>query len=336
MTHEFKHMVNAYRQAQSLGHKAVMASVVALEGSSYRRPGVRMLLLENGAAFGAVSGGCVEKEIHRQAAEVFDSGIPKMMTYDGRFRLGCEGILHILLEPFAPADAFFTAFDRAISARHPFYLVSRFRREDGPSAGMGTCFESGTDSWALEGATQPDSPEVYKQELPPCQRLMIFGSEHDTVHLSGIAALMGWEVCVVVTADEQKTGDHFPGAGEFLSVIPEQLDLGILDTQTAVILMTHSYTKDLKYLLRLSETMPGYLGILGPAYRRDRLIGDLLERVEEPSAAFLDRIYGPAGLDVGAEGPQEIAVSVLAEILSVLRQTRPIALRDKKGAIHDL
>lgn len=336
MTHEFKHMVNAYRQAHQLGHKAVMASVVALEGSSYRRPGVRMLLLQNGAAYGAVSGGCVEKEVHRQAAEVFETGTPKMMTYDGRYRLGCEGILHILLEPFAPAESFVAAFDQVISERKPFHLVSRFTLEDGLSAGMGTLFGRGADTWALGPIAQPAGPETYSQTLPPCQRLMIFGGEHDAVHLSGIAAQMGWEVCVVVTADEQKSKDHFPGSTEFRSVIPEQMEVGAMDAQTAVILMTHSYTKDLKYLLRLSETAPGYLGILGPAYRRERLIGDLLERGAEPAEAFLDGIYGPAGLDIGAEGPQEIAISVLAEILSVLRQTQPIGLRDKKGAIHDL
>ncbi len=336
MTHEFKHMVNAYRQARTLGHKAVMASVVALEGSSYRRPGVRMLLLENGAAFGAVSGGCVEKEVHRQAAEVFETGIPKMMTYDGRYRLGCEGILHILIEPFAPEEPCLSAFDRVLAGRHSFHLTSHFQREDGSRAGMCTFFDNGSGTWPLGKTPQPDAAEKYRQELLPCQRLMIFGGEHDTVHLSGIAAHMGWEVCVVVTADEQKSRDHFPGATEFLSVIPEQMDLGVLDAQTAVILMTHSYTKDLKYLLRLADTTPGYLGILGPAYRRERLIGDLLERAAEPVEAFLDRIYGPAGLDIGAEGPQEIAISVLAEILSVLRQTRPIGLRDKKGAIHDL
>lgn len=328
------HMVNAYRQASQVGHKAVMASVVALEGSSYRRPGVRMLLLENGSAYGAVSGGCVEKEVHRQATEVFMTRVPKMMTYDGRYRLGCEGILHILLEPFDPGDCFFSAFNEYITGRKPFRLISYYQMEDGPKAGMGTIFEGGTERISLCQGLAPEAQEHHIQELPPCQRLMIFGGEHDAVHLSGMAALMGWEVCVVVTADEQKTREHFPGATEFLSVIPEQMEMGALDPQTAIILMTHSYTKDLKYLLRLAETRPGYLGILGPAYRRERLLGDLLDRMPEPCETFLKQIHGPAGLDIGAEGPQEIAVSILAEILSVLRQRRPVGLRNKKGSIH--
>ena len=97
MTHELKKIVKAYQQAKENGITTVLASVVALEGSSYRRPGVRMLILSDGRMIGAVSGGCVEKEIQRQAQTVFSSGNPIMMTYDGRYRLGCEGILFILI-----------------------------------------------------------------------------------------------------------------------------------------------------------------------------------------------------------------------------------------------
>ena len=95
MTHELKAIFEQIEKVQQAGVKGVLASVVALKGSSYRRPGVRMLLLENGIMVGAVSGGCVEKEIIRQADSVFQSGVPKVMVYDGRYRLGCEGILAI-------------------------------------------------------------------------------------------------------------------------------------------------------------------------------------------------------------------------------------------------
>ena len=110
MTHEFKDIVTAYLMATEKGLKTVLASVVDLDGSSYRKPGVRMLLLENGDMIGAVSGGCVEKDIARKAVSVFEDGKSKMMIYDGRFRLGCEGILYILLETFKPNDSFVSAF----------------------------------------------------------------------------------------------------------------------------------------------------------------------------------------------------------------------------------
>ena len=93
MTHEFKYIVNQAYKNQQNGFKNVLATVVYLEGSSYRKPGVRMLIAENGEITGAVSGGCVEKEVVRRAQSIFASGVPKVITYDGRYRLGCEGIL---------------------------------------------------------------------------------------------------------------------------------------------------------------------------------------------------------------------------------------------------
>ena len=110
MTHELKQIITAFEAAKFKGIQTVLATVVALEGSSYRRPGVRMLLLEDGGSVGAVSGGCVEKEVFRQADSVFKTSVPKVMTYDGRYRLGCEGILHILLEPFNPNGDLFSCF----------------------------------------------------------------------------------------------------------------------------------------------------------------------------------------------------------------------------------
>ena len=100
MTHEFKEIIESYLVAKQQGIPAVMATVVDVEGSSYRRPGVGMLLLQNGVTKGAVSGGCVEKEVFRQAQSVFETGVPKIMTYDGKYRLGCEGLLYILIETF--------------------------------------------------------------------------------------------------------------------------------------------------------------------------------------------------------------------------------------------
>src|SRR5690606_22223904 len=104
MTHEFKEIVQKGLEAKKQGLKSVLASVVDLDGSSYRRPGVRMLILDNHHMVGAVSGGCVEKEILLQSQTVFKTGQAKIMTYDGRYRLGCEGVLYILLELFQPNE----------------------------------------------------------------------------------------------------------------------------------------------------------------------------------------------------------------------------------------
>jgi xanthine/CO dehydrogenase XdhC/CoxF family maturation factor len=337
MTHEFKTIIAALKNAQKLNLKGVMASVVALDGSSYRRPGVRMLILENGSFIGAVSGGCVEKEVFRQAEEVFRTGMPKMMTYDGRYRLGCEGILYILIEPIAPSSEAFAAIERHLKNRSVFELKSYYRKAEGINPEMGTEF-IGNDLVVhqLNRTAHHYSGANFTQKMYPCKRLIIFGGEHDAVVLTEIAAQLGWEVEVVVAADEQKSSDHFPKANTLHQIIPESFELENIDSQTAVLLMTHSYSKDLKYLLRLSESKPAYFGILGPAKRRERLLNDLLEYQPEVDEAFLARIHGPAGLDLGSEGPQEIAVSILAEIIAVTKGVIPISLRNKSGAIHDL
>ena len=130
MLHELKDIIRSAKIAQSLGIKTALASVVSLDGSSYRRPGVRMSIQENGKMIGAVSGGCVEKEILRQAQRVFETNTSTLMEYDGRYRLGCEGFLYILIEPFHPTEAFFNAFEKQCFSRKSFSISSYFSKEN--------------------------------------------------------------------------------------------------------------------------------------------------------------------------------------------------------------
>ena len=335
MTHELQEILEAYREAGSAGILTVLATVTDLEGSSYRRPGVRMLIQANGKSFGAVSGGCVEKEVHRQAREVFRTGKALMMTYDGRFRLGCEGILYILIEPFRPSEAGLQALSGAIRNRFPLKLESYYTRDDGAHPGLVSVFLSGADRHYFSETSPGEGLRVFRQELPPRLRLEIIGGEHDAVALTALARNSGWEVGVTVTADEPRDIGNFPGAADFRSVNPEQWIPEEMDHQTGVILMTHSYSKDLRYLLRMVHCRPGYLAILGPANRRERLLGDLLEHHPAVEPEFLESVRGPAGIDIGAETPREIGISILAECLSVIRNTVPIPLKDKPNPIHN-
>ncbi len=336
MTHELKHIFTAYQTNNKSGNKAVLATVVALQGSSYRRPGVRMLILDNGKMIGAVSGGCVEKEIQRQAESVFSSGIPKVMTYDGRYRLGCEGILYILLEPFSPNETTLKTFWQTVKERKSFELLSYFTRQESSSEELGSLLKVDSSTLTL----RPDfitkkGVEVFQQKLTPCFQLVIIGSEHDAVQLCSYATMTGWEVSVITSPTEEKNITDFPGAQLFLSQLPEQLDPQLVDSQTALVLMTHSYVKDLKYLLALKGVTPIYLGLLGPSSRREKLLNELMEYNTEVSDTFFESIYGPAGINIGAETPQEIAVSILAEILAVIRKKEPMLLRNKLGTIHN-
>lgn len=335
MTHEFKTIIDSYFIAKKQGFKAVMATVVALDGSSYRKPGVRMLILENGKMIGAVSGGCVEKDILRQSDTVFKTGTPKMMTYDGRYRLGCEGILYILIEPFSPDNDFLNAFESCLKERYSFKIKSYYFKKEGEFDGMGSVVVFKNERhYISKTLSKNDELSVLVEEKQPRFKLMIFGTEHDAVQLCNLAAYNGWEVTVVSGPLESKTIDDFPGATAFFSVSPDALELNSIDHETAIILMSHNYANDLKYLLELKETKPAYIGLLGPRKRREKLLSQFLEYCPDVDDSFFNGIYGPAGLNLGAETPQEIAISIISEILSVIRKQLPMSLKEKVGRIH--
>lgn len=337
MTHEFLNLVQVATEYHQNGHKTVLATVVALEGSSYRRPGVRMLLSDHGRMEGAVSGGCVEKEVQRQAEDVFKKNAPKMMAYDGRFRLGCEGTIYILLEPFAPSQDMQKTLEKSGENRQSFEIVSRFSKTLGVDASLGSILVmDGQQIPFYKNVTQKSatSPTVFRQSLAPCFKLLIFGAEHDAVALCKIAAELGWEVTIIADPDESKTITFFPGAKHLLTPLPGALPMENIDAQTAVVLMSHSFNKDLNYLIALKETRPAYFGLLGPAHRRERLFNHFLELHPETDAEFIEAMHGPSGLNIGAESATEIAVSIVSEILSATRQQNPIPLRDKTDRIH--
>ncbi|MET1259362.1 XdhC family protein [Flagellimonas sp. DF-77] len=333
-THELKKIFKAFSAANEKKHKTVLASVVALEGSSYRQPGVRMLIIENGDMVGAVSGGCVEKEVKRQAQSVFEKGIPKVMTYDGRYRLGCEGVLFILIEPFEPSSEVVEAFWQRIDTRKPIGIQSHFEPRIEENQGFGSQLHVDEVTLPLRPVDQPYvGPTVLEQRLDAPFRLLIVGAEHDAVQLCAMAALMGWEVIVVAPPNEEKELKDFPGAKAMAYAEAETLTVQG-DVHTAIILMTHSYVKDLKFLLQLKSHRFAYFGILGPARRREKLFHEALEHDPDLSLEFLESVNGPAGLDIGADTPQEIALSILAEILGTTRNRDGSPLKDKEGRIH--
>lgn len=335
MTHEFINIVEEALLAKSQGLKSVLASVVALDGSSYRRPGVRMLILESGKMIGAVSGGCVEKEILLQSETVFKTGKSKMMTYDGRYRLGCEGILYILLEQFNPNEDFVNTFKKCLIDRKPFELSSYFDKKEGVFPGIGSYVKINETTFSIsEIDTQNSLLSIFKQSMPPCFKLIIIGAEHDAVQLCKYAALTGWEVTIVSGVSEAKSISDFPGAHSFSAISPEQMDVTLIDNQTAIVLMTHNFANDLRYLVALKDTNPNYIGVLGPTKRREDLLIQFIEYCPNIEDGFLDKIHGPAGLNIGSETPQEIAVSIISEILCVIRQEEPISLSKKTGRIH--
>jgi xanthine/CO dehydrogenase XdhC/CoxF family maturation factor len=338
MTHEIKLLFQTINEWTIQGKKSVLVSVVALEGSSYRRPGVRMAINEDGEAVGAVSGGCVEKEIDHQAQSVFRSGKAKIMTYDGRLRVGCEGIIHILIEPVSLSDELLKDFESTLHTRKKFRMDVYYYKSVGEFENTGSLIKLNEKTYSVNPSFHTGliaDQECFSQSFDPLFQLYIFGAEHDAVQLCQSAKILGWEVTIVASAEESKSCDYFPGAASLITPSFNEIDTSVLDDQTAIVLMTHSFNKDVQYLLSLKESKPAYIGMVGAVKRRERVFSMLLDYCPDIAPEFLEQIYGPAGINIGAESASEIAVSILSEILSVIRNKKPEALRNKVGSIHE-
>ena len=334
MTHEFKEIVDKAIINQKKGLRSVLATVVDLDGSSYRKPGVRMLIDEYGGMTGAVSGGCIEKEVFKRSKSIFENSKPKVITYDGRYRLGCEGTLYILIEPFVVSEDFFRRFNENLDSRNTFKIDSYFQKKDEAFGNFGSIirFEDGS-SFSFNKDIDK-SIQSFSQELQPLFRLLIIGGEHDAIKLCTMASLLGWQVDVITSMNDPKQLADFPGAHSVIGKSPEIITFNDLAENMAIVIMNHSYVQDLRYVVKLNEYKVKYIGILGAAKRRERLLSELFEFVPEVSEEFLESIYTPAGLNIGAETPEEIALSILAEIQMVIKEKEPFSLRKVTGNIN--
>jgi xanthine/CO dehydrogenase XdhC/CoxF family maturation factor len=338
MTHEFIEIIQQAIVNQQNGIQNVLATVVDLDGSSYRKPGVRMLLSSDDKMIGAVSGGCVEKEIQRRAQSVFRDGKAKVITYDGRYRLGCEGILYILLEPIKISSEFIKIFSGNLSNRKPFTIQSFYKKENEVFGDFGSIiqFKDGQIFTLSDNSQSKKATEslVFKQKLQPLFRLLIIGGEHDAVKLCKQAVQLGWQVDLITSIKDSKELSDFPGATSVTAKTPEIIELNDVNEHTAIVIMNHNFMYDLRYLVKLQKQNPIYIGILGAAKRREKLLNELFDFAPEVTEHFLDKIHTPAGLNIGAETPEEIALSILAEILSVVRKKEVFSLKKITGKIH--
>jgi xanthine dehydrogenase accessory factor len=280
--------------AQGRDQPFALATLVRARGSSYRRPGARMLIANDAHTVGALSGGCLEEEVAARAQEVIASGLPILLSFDTRLRYGCHGAIDILVERLDPA--LLDALAAAQCARRV--------------ACFATVFEN-SDSLGSRFLTAPaDAPaHAFLQMIPPPLQLVLIGDGPDSAPLRDLAAVLGWSV---LEAEEA-------------SALPDDFD-----EWTAAIVKTHNYGRDYAALEKLLPLGLRYLALLGPRRRRDQLLHTLLESGLEARS----ELFSPAGLDLGAESPQEIALAIAAEIQSVFAQTNAESLRTRKWPIH--
>lgn len=330
-------------------HGAVLATVVAVEGSAYRREGAR-LLVETAEGVdepftGVLSGGCLERDLLAPARRVAASGVPELAVYDlladeeavWGFGLGCAGRVTVLLESATggAADAVVAALERAIEARVGARLRTRIApRSDGGSAiSLGRELVS-TDPAAdlLPGPARstvaPDGALVLDEAIEPPVHLVVAGTERDVPALLRLAGGLGWERTVVETKPTAAARRRVAAIDPAIRIVEgaprglaERIELG---PRVAVVVATHRYLDDLAILgeLAAAPRRPAYLGLLGPANRRERLLDDLARRGHRRDGALLATLRGPAGLDLGGRSPEEVALSIVAEVQSVL-STRP-------------
>ncbi len=271
-----------------------LATLVRARGSSYRRPGARMLIASDGTTVGVLSGGCLEEEVAARARETIANGTPRLLSFDTRLRYGCEGAIDILIEKVQPQ--FFSQIASALRARKTCTIVTEFAR--GEFSG----------SRVLEPEEEAPA-EAFVQTLHPPIQLMLIGAGPDSAALRTFAATLGWKL---IELEEARLLPNEP------------------DEWTAAVVKTHNYGRDYAALARLLPLKLRYLALLGPRRRRDQL----LHALHEAGIARHSSLFAPAGLDLGAESPEEIALAIVSEIQAVFANATAGSLRERKTAIH--
>lgn len=369
---ELKTIIAAYDTAEAQGYKTVLATVVKVEGSSYRMPGARMLVSEYGEMTGAISGGCLEGDALRRAMLALQQQTNKVVTYDTTneadatvgIQLGCNGIVHILFEYIDPNDPQnpITLLKKIVHIRVPALVVticSLDRYAEQP----GTCgirlenetvlrtnpLIAGEDMLAyMEQVSRSkatmrtvleyknvDYELLLEYHIPPIHMVLV-GAGNDAQPVAAMAAMLGWEVSIVDGRASHAAADRFTAAKQVITAAASEFLHHIdIDSYTAVVLMSHNFNYDKDVLQQLLQTSVSYIGLLGPKKRFQRLLNALQEdgcTIEEPQQA---KMHGPVGLDIGAETSAEIALSIIAEVKSFLHRRSAASLRDRTAKMHE-
>jgi xanthine/CO dehydrogenase XdhC/CoxF family maturation factor len=368
---EIRDILKAFDQAQKDGKQTALATVVHVEGSSYRRPGARMLIEDDGQLTGAISGGCLEGDALRKALLVMTEKRSRLVTYDtmddddAKFGvgLGCNGIIQVLIEPIDINDPNNPIqYLRTINEkRQKAVLVTLFSLLDKKDPQYGTCLllkEDGNiidHTPVLKDVLLADANEALTNQassfknyiskdqnltafievIKPPVSLIIIGAGNDVIPLVDMADILGWETTVVDGRPNYAKKERFASACQILVSKPELvLDQLLIDEHTVFLLMTHNYNYDMAMLRQLLQKNVVYIGMLGPKKKRERILGELKDEGLTFTEQQLSVLHSPVGLDIGAETSEEIALSILAEIKALFAGKDVQSLRTINEVIH--
>jgi xanthine dehydrogenase accessory factor len=313
---------------------AVLATLVTVEGSSYRRPGARILMLPDGTRVGSISGGCLEEDVIARSQIVRETGRADAVVYDTTSEndlvwgvgLGCHGVVRVLIEKLSPRPEWAIALADNFRARRPTALAVVHRGTD--SAAQGTRLASPEDS-ASDGS-------IFLNTIQPPTTLAIFGAGDDAQPLARLAKELGWHVTVADPRAAFAVEERFPQAdARVVGPADSLVEKVNPDMSTLAVVMTHHYVHDVPLLRALLERPLAYLGLLGPRKRADRILADIAKAGSPAAAEAPDRLHAPVGLDLGADSPEQVALAIIAEMQATLggRNARP--LRERTSPIHE-
>ena len=389
---ELQGIVHAREEASRQGRPAALVTVFKTAGSTYRRPGARMLVLPTTAGdaadltdadrLGSISGGCLEDDARERAMATLATGRAVAVSYDTTAEadilfgsgVGCQGVVHALIQPLptsaqdAPGDPL-ACLARGLRERRAGVLATVCTADGADAADLPGAFLWLTDGAAddgtltlrdpaLAGAVAADAravlrtgrtalraypranggrAEVLLDAVQPPRSLLICGAGQDAVPLARLGGTLGWRVRVVDGRRAYATLARFPDVDELTVCPPREFAArGGVQAGEAVVLMTHNYLHDRDFLRAALASSAGYIGVLGPRRRTERLLSEIADLSgARPSQRSLRRVHGPAGLDIGAEAPEQIALAIVAEIEAVGARRRGGALKHRRAPLHE-
>ena len=370
---EIKDIIAAYYKSMQEGRQTALATVVHLEGSSYRRPGARMLIEDNGQLTGAISGGCLEGDALRKALLAMAEQKPMLVTYDtmddddAKFGvgLGCNGIIQVLIEPIDANEPNnpIQLLEEIAGKRQQAVLVTLFSLQQKKSTQQGTCLLLKEDGVIVDKnnhlqlkdvlladatAAMENKQSVFKnyvspqndvtafiEMIQPALSLIVIGAGNDVIPLTKMADILGWETTVIDGRAANANKNRFETACKIIVAKPENVLSQIsIDRQTVFLLMTHNFNYDKAMLQELIQKDIVYIGMLGPIKKLERIINEFKEEGLELNDQQRAVIHSPVGLDIGAETPEEIALSIVAEIKAALAGKKGKPLKEFSTTIH--
>lgn len=311
------------KDARSRRQAVVLATLVAVRGSAYRRPGAKMVMRQDGRMLGTLSGGCLEGDLFLHAQTVMETNTPSLHHYDlteddmWGLGIGCKGAVDIWLEPVSEATPFWQAFEQAITGDEPvlwgaelpagrrFLVCSRFHAGEVPTWANPAVTGTGPETGVKEG--------IWWDLMRPPERVVIAGAGHDAEPVARLARQAGFEVIVLDPRAHVNNADRFPHATHRVQS-PAEVDPKTLSGAYWVI-MNHHQRRDEDALRLAEKASPQFVGVLGPRRRTE----EMLEKTRVKAANW--PLHAPVGLDLGAETPEEVAISIVGELMAHRRGT---------------